>query len=321
LQFKAFLTTSVAVGALLVGQPAFATSYVSIFGGATNPKVDGVPISSREGLTIQDTSHRYRYYFGTFSYSNPPSTYFVARYYSRYVSYRSFVATFYTASSFSDTQIENGFVLGAAIGSDIRPNMRAELEVAFRHARLGGDENVNGIAYKTNLGTLTFTYLFGKVYHYSTASATTHTAISGLIYVRTNQTNSSRTTRNTNFEASSSGEATSFSIMSNFWFDFEFSETLPIASFVGGGVGVSHLDIQHSASIDVLDYRYSFETQSDDWVFAWQVGAGLGYEFESGMMLSAQYRYFATGDIGVGGQDFGLSSHEALIGMSFPLGN
>lgn len=56
-------------------------------------------------------------------------------------------------------------------------------------------------------------------------------------------------------------------------------------------------------------------------VFAYQFGAGLGYEFDNGLRLTAQYRYFATGEADFGrAGEVSVESSDVLLGVSFPLG-
>lgn len=66
---------------------------------------------------------------------------------------------------------------------------------------------------------------------------------------------------------------------------------------------------------------FSTAFKDDVAVFAYQFGAGLGYEFDNGLRLTAQYRYFATGeaDFGRAGQ-LSVESSDVLLGVSFPLG-
>ncbi len=66
---------------------------------------------------------------------------------------------------------------------------------------------------------------------------------------------------------------------------------------------------------------FSTDIKEDEAVLAYQFGAGLGYEFRNGLRLTAEYRYFATGNASFGfGADASIESNDVLIGVSFPLG-
>jgi opacity protein-like surface antigen len=178
---------------------------------------------------------------------------------------------------------------------------------------------------RTGFQTSRYSRWQGTVYYFAYGSSNTGTGVgtpsrteSRLSFTRTNfiYTNTTAATALIN----TSAEAETFALMANLWYDFNIDSS-PITPFVGAGIGAAKLSFDYSASYPTYSGSAVSQTGTDDWVFAWQLGAGLGYEFDNGMMLSAQYRYFATGDIEVAGQDVGLNSHEALIGLSIPLGN
>ena len=129
------------------------------------------------------------------------------------------------------------------------------------------------------------------------------------------------------------GEISSFSLMANVWYGFDLGNNSPITPFVGFGVGVANVDAEYSGRATMpynFPYYYwsgtyvtntfDFNYSADDWIFAWQAGVGIAYEFEGGATLSAQYRYFATGDADLGPRDISVEAHEGIIALSFPLG-
>ncbi|MDE0404892.1 MAG: outer membrane beta-barrel protein [Nitrospira sp.] len=105
--------------------------------------------------------------------------------------------------------------------------------------------------------------------------------------------------------------------------DYDFDMGSPWKPYIGGGLGVA------SISIDA-DSATSGRSLSDDsdTVFAYQVGAGLGYEFplEEGrsITVSLDWRYFGTqaptftGD--VSGEDFEATINGHDVGISFIYG-
>ena len=103
--------------------------------------------------------------------------------------------------------------------------------------------------------------------------------------------------------------------------DYDFDTGSRWVPYVGGGLGVATI------SIDTEDANgYSFADDSDT-VFAYQVGAGLGYEFplEQGrsITVSLDWRYFATqaptfkGDLTGTEFDVGISGHDIGIGIIY----
>jgi len=62
-------------------------------------------------------------------------------------------------------------------------------------------------------------------------------------------------------------------------------------------------------------------SDTSDWVLAWQIGGGLSFNLGNNMSLSAQYRYFGTGEVTTPrGNTFAVQSHAALLGLTIPFG-
>ncbi len=108
------------------------------------------------------------------------------------------------------------------------------------------------------------------------------------------------------------GDTTSYGFMANGWYDFDTgSNWVP---FVGLGVGVArlNLDIQSVAGVGVT-------YDESDTVFAYQVGAGLGYRVTPTMTVTLSYRYFATKDPefddGVDKIETEYASHNIMAGL------
>ena len=85
------------------------------------------------------------------------------------------------------------------------------------------------------------------------------------------------------------GDVSSLGFMANGWYDFDTgTDWVP---FVGGGVGTAQInaDIGSVASIPV-----NFD--ESDWVFAYQAGAGIGYNLSATATVQLGYRFFGTSD-------------------------
>ena len=55
----------------------------------------------------------------------------------------------------------------------------------------------------------------------------------------------------------------------------------------------------------------------DDTVFAWQLMAGLAYNFTPNMAATFSYAYFATSDPEFEGIEFDYASHNVIVGLRF----
>lgn len=210
-------------------------------------------------------------------------------------------------ASWSD-DFDNGWVIGAALGYDFGTGLRSELEFAYRSFDIDSGINVSAgyygyygipyVAYPTGAGT-TFTGVVGP---YTTAASA-------------------------NFSGNSSGDVSVWSLMMNLWYDFDMGG--PIMPFIGGGVGVAQMNVDYSAVVTVTFTTVptygtttavvKYAADGDDFVFAYQFGGGLAYEFAGGAVLSAQYRYFGTTDADVGSSSIKAESHNFLLGLAFPL--
>ncbi len=114
--------------------------------------------------------------------------------------------------------------------------------------------------------------------------------------------------------SSGGGRTNAFSVMTNGLYDF-----LPDSKwhpFIGAGVGMADVmsnDIHNGGS-----WAYS----GNDWVFAYQGMAGLGYDLTHNWMVKAQYRYFATADYNVDGAGgttghASYKSNSVLVGLTY----
>ena len=321
MRLKNLLTAGVALGALTAATNLHADTYVSIFGGIAKVVPDGIHISSALATTYDYSYRLFTNGPGYYSYSNPPNTYFFAAYDLRVFFSNMLRASQFNAYSFEENTTDTGFVVGTALGYSIGQGFRSELEMAFRAAEISDRNSVSGIARKRDSGKRVISAIVGTIHFFSTANAATPSDTTTFFHSRSIVPEPISTTRATNFPFKSDGDIESFSVMANLWYDYDMGSDLPVTPFIGAGNGVANLDIDYSGAITLPGTTASFDTDADDWVFAWQLGAGLGYEFDGGMMLSAQYRYFSTGDLDLMGQDVSIQSHEGLIALNIPFGN
>ena len=97
--------------------------------------------------------------------------------------------------------------------------------------------------------------------------------------------------------------------MLNGYFDINMDSA--IEPFITAGVGYAKVEFNDVsvAGISVGD--------SDDSVFAWQIGAGLGYALNNMASLDVTYRYFATSDPNFDGTDAEIGSHNVSLGIRY----
>lgn len=110
------------------------------------------------------------------------------------------------------------------------------------------------------------------------------------------------------------GDVSALGFMANGWYDFDTGS--PWKPFVGGGLGVARVSVNDAA---ILGITFA---DDDDWVFAYQLGAGIGYEVNPTTVVSLGYRFFGTADPDftfIGGLPFDAEyhSHNVEIGVRF----
>jgi opacity protein-like surface antigen len=111
------------------------------------------------------------------------------------------------------------------------------------------------------------------------------------------------------------GETTALSFMGNVWYDVPVP--FPVRPYIGAGGGMARVGLEDTegAGLDIAD--------DSEWVWAYQLGAGLGYEIRPGLTVGAEYRFFGTEDpeieaFGVDA-DYEYRSHSLLIGVRYGL--
>lgn len=108
------------------------------------------------------------------------------------------------------------------------------------------------------------------------------------------------------------GHISGLGFLVNAWWDLPLGPFLP---YIGGGAGLLRL------SADVRDGSDTFQLIDDSVLaFAWQIGGGLAYEIQEGLLLSLDYRWLNAADpqfdVELGGSvDAEYSSHNILVGI------
>jgi len=105
------------------------------------------------------------------------------------------------------------------------------------------------------------------------------------------------------------GDATSTAFLVNGYYDFKNNSS--ITPFIGAGLGFAKVDV---GAISVPGFG-TVTTSADDTVFAYQVGAGVGFAVNEKVSLDLKYRYFATSDPDFEGTEAEYSSHNLYAGV------
>jgi opacity protein-like surface antigen len=106
--------------------------------------------------------------------------------------------------------------------------------------------------------------------------------------------------------------------MANAYYDIHALHSFGVMPYAGGGVGVARL----SNSNEVLPRSTKILLDSNDTVFAYQVGVGVAYDVSSKVTMDVGYRYFGTSDAKFNDNASGIvtmkyDSHNILAGLRY----
>lgn len=113
------------------------------------------------------------------------------------------------------------------------------------------------------------------------------------------------------------------SLMLNAFYDINIDSI--ITPYVGGGLGLSYIKSDYTASISG-NTNDAFSLSNHDWDFAWNVGGGISYAIDNQMALDVGYRYFDLGTAEPGSRHdaryngspkLDLTAHEIGVGLRF----
>lgn len=112
----------------------------------------------------------------------------------------------------------------------------------------------------------------------------------------------------------SSGDLSSIALLINGYYDFH--NNTKFIPFVTAGLGFAKVELNnivHVKRAKVTDAPYN----DDDTVFAYQVGAGVGYAVTEKITIESKYRYFATSDFEItdGTEKLEHNRHNLLFGI------
>ncbi len=111
------------------------------------------------------------------------------------------------------------------------------------------------------------------------------------------------------------GDGSILAYMANGYYDFKTNPRSRMSAYIGGGVGGAKV------SVNDLTFMGAPLLDDSDTVFAYQVKAGVAYEFTEILVGTVGYRYFATNDAdvtavgGVPTEIDGASIHSVEAGL------
>ncbi len=170
----------------------------------------------------------------------------------------------------------DGFYIGLEGGANFAENQRFKLN--------GDDSGLQLFADGTQVANNRFKtgYVTGLTMGYSTPSGLRPEI--ELNYRRDKMKTRAQTAGDTLFSVS--GHEENESAMANLWLDFFKSGS--VHPYIGAGAGASRIDLR-DAKLD----RFELDDE-DDIVFAYQGGAGIGFDLGDHLTMSLDYRYLRT---------------------------
>jgi opacity protein-like surface antigen len=110
-----------------------------------------------------------------------------------------------------------------------------------------------------------------------------------------------------------------FATMFNAFFDLHNASR--VTPYLGGGIGFANVHINDTTGRNASGNFIRLYDDSNDTVFAYQVGAGMDIAINSRYSLDVGYRYFITEKAKLDGDfissDLRFESHNALVGFKF----
>ncbi|MBN1472407.1 MAG: porin family protein [Syntrophaceae bacterium] len=108
---------------------------------------------------------------------------------------------------------------------------------------------------------------------------------------------------------SSSGDVTMVSLLANTYIDFVNKTN--VTPYITAGIG--------SATVKVNDFEVAGLQigNSDDTVFAYQIGAGIAYAINEKFTIELKYRYHDIAELDFDGIKIDFANHDAYVGLRY----
>ena len=118
------------------------------------------------------------------------------------------------------------------------------------------------------------------------------------------------------------GDVSALGLMANGWYDIATGTRW--VPYVGGGLGAARVEFgsglkgttTNPANNSVLSFDGSIN-RADAWVFAYQVGAGIGYRIDDRAVVQFGYRFFGTSEGDIDGSKIAIRIHKISVGVRY----
>jgi opacity protein-like surface antigen len=258
------------VAAATAAWPAEAGAYLSLFGGLNITEDVGARSGGGGIVTAASTA--------TLFFSNGATTGTV---------FAEFEFEAATGFSLGRAKADTGWTLGAAIGMDIGASgFRGELEFSSRGNSLKGGR-LDAVAQDSDLATFVFPST-GAVFHPMGVTVRPPGLNLGAQTALVSTTATFQANFATAIHDASNGNATTFALMANVWYDFDWDGALK--PYVGGGVGFARTRVQVGGG-EIL--------QGEQDHIAWQIGGGVQWTLDPTTSLDVGFRYMDAGNVTV----------------------
>lgn len=105
----------------------------------------------------------------------------------------------------------------------------------------------------------------------------------------------------------------SYGAMGNVYYNFYhgFADA-PWSPYLGVGMGVANVHLSEAS-----DNRFTYWTDDDDTVFAYQTIIGFNVPLRKNILLDVSYRYLGTSDIHIDQIKTDINNHNVLLGIRY----
>ena len=110
--------------------------------------------------------------------------------------------------------------------------------------------------------------------------------------------------------ANISGDVTSLAFLLNGYYDFHNNSDF--TPYVSAGIGMANISVNDFGAPSM---GISQSADEDDTVFAYQLGAGLGFAVTEVLTIQLKYRYFSVANPEFDGVEVEVDSHNILAGL------
>ena len=103
------------------------------------------------------------------------------------------------------------------------------------------------------------------------------------------------------------GNLTVLTLMANIWYDIDTAT--PFSPYLGGGMGAGQITLDAAGNSQIGSFEFPAATA---WAFAYQAGAGVGFEIVERLVASAGYRVLGTLAMDLSWNEKGRNTDEVL---------